>query len=194
MIETVEIKAFLKTGNFGEFKEIYFGMMRDSLIEVLGNSEWQHFTSKKSKIPSIYGYGNVEFYFEEGIDGRLNGIQILPKSKIEQVETLKINYDFIAPTLKYKTAIKYLNKNSIKYQKVPSKFDSDDIFRIETEGGVQLIFLKNFDESISIHQVSNSVSLTSGQEKQKQISFSIPESEYQKLRDLANQERKSAVF
>lgn len=191
MTEKIEIKEFLKTGNFGEFRGIHFGMSRDELITTLGDSEWQHFASKKSKIASIYGYGDLEFYFEEGEDGRLNGIQIIPSTQKVELKNLDINYDFIKVNLKYDVALNYLNSKSIKYQKLQSEFDSDDVLRIETEGGVQLIFLEDFNNSISIQKVSKFVSLASNHEREKQISFSISESDYQKLKALAGKEKKS---
>ena len=99
MIEPIEIKEFLRTGNFGKFKEVYFGMTRNKLIEILGDTEWKHFSFKKSVVPSIYKYGKVEFYFEEGKNGRLNGIQILPTIQEADLLNLDINYDFIKSNL-----------------------------------------------------------------------------------------------
>lgn len=191
MIETIELKEFLRTGNFGEFKEIHYGMKRINLIEILGDTDWKHFSSKKSKIPSIYKYGKVEFYFEEGEDGRLMGIQILPTIQETELRNLKINYDFIKSSLNYESTLKYLDSESIKYKIVESEFDSQDVRRIETEGNVQLIFSEDFNESISIHKISKFIPLNSNQQKEKQISFSIPESEYEELKILANKHRKS---
>ena len=110
MIETIEIKPFLKTGNFGEFNEIHYGMKRKSLIKILGDTEWKHFTSKKSKIPSIFKYGKVEFYFEEGEDGRLKGIQILPIIQETELMNLKIDYGFIESNLGYESTLKHSDK------------------------------------------------------------------------------------
>lgn len=191
MIETIDIKEFLRTGNFGEFKEIHFGMTRNKLIEILDETEWKHFSFRKSKFPSIYKYGKVEFYFEEGKEGRLCGIQILPTIQETELMNLKIIYAFVNPKLKYESALKLLDNASIKYQEIQSEFDTDDIKTIETIGGVQIIFSEDFEESISIHKISKFVSLSSNQAKEQQISFSIPQSDYQKLKDAAIKEQKS---
>lgn len=71
------------------------------------------------------------------------------------------------------------------------EFDSDGIPRIITEGNVQLIFTQNSTGIVSILKVSKFVRLNSNQIKMKQINFSIPEVEYQKLREQAIETRKS---
>ena len=191
MIETINTKEFLKTGNFGEFREIHFGMKRETLVELLGETEWIHFTSRKSKFPSIYKYHKVEFYFEEGENGKLNGIQILPSIQETNLINLKIDYNFIEPNLEFESTLKYLEKESIKYELVNFEFDSDGIPRIITEGNVQLIFTQDSEGTVSILKVSKFVKLNSNQIKMKQINFSIPEVEYQKLREQAIETRKS---
>lgn len=158
MSETIQLKQFLKTGNFGESKEIHFGMTRDKLIEILGDSEWIHFTGRKSKFPSIYKYGKVEFYFEEGKDGRLCGIQILPMTKETTSGNLKINYNFNI-YLKYKPTLKQLEKESVDYRIIKSEYDGDDVRRIETAGDVQIIFSEDFDQSFSILKISKFIHL-----------------------------------
>jgi len=192
MIETIEIKDFLRTGNFGEFKEIHFGMKRERLVEIVGETEWKHYSRKKSKFPSIYKYGKVEFYFEEGENGRLYGIQIQPIIRETELVNFKINYDFIASNLDYESILKFLDLFSIKYKELDFEYDSEGIQRIETEGGVQLIFSKDyFNTSNSLHKISKFITLNSNQLKEKQISFSLPESAYEKLKRRANKEKKS---
>jgi len=191
MVETIEIKDFIKTGNFGEFKEIHFGMTRDKLIEIIGDTEHKGFTYKKSKFPSILLYGNIEFYFEEGENGRLNGFQIIPFRPRTDKYNLKINLSFIEPKLRFDSALKILDSESIKYKLVKNEFDSNDVRRIETEGKVQLIFTAEINKTYLIHKVSKFVELNSEQIKMKQVNFSIPESEYLKLRKKAIETRKS---
>ena len=82
-------------------------------------------------------------------------------------------------------------KELIKYELVNFEFDSDGIPRIITEGNVQLIFTQNSTGIVSILKVSKFVRLNSNQIKMKQINFSIPEVEYQKLREQAIETRKS---
>ncbi len=157
MTETVKLNEFLRTGNFGESKAIHFGMTRAKLIEVLGDTDWIHFATRKSKFPAIYKYGKVEFYFEEGANGRLYGIQISPITQEAPLENLKINYNFANTDLKHDLVLNHLDAESIKYQAVKSEFDSDDVRRIETEGGVQIIFSEDFDQSFSIFKISKFV-------------------------------------
>ena len=193
MVETIEIKEFLKAGNFGQFKEIHFGMSRNKLIEILGDTDWKGFSYKKAKFPSILKYGKVEFYFEEGEEGRLNGIQILPTIQEANLLNLNINYDFIKPNLDFDSALKFLDSESIKYRFLKNDFDSEDVRRIETEGEVQIIFSEGYEEIITIHKVSKFIELISNQVKikTKQINFSIPETDYLKLKEMAISSRKS---
>jgi len=192
MIETISIKEFLRTGNFGEFKEIHFGMKREKLIELLGDTEWKHFAGKKSKTPSIYKYGKVEFYFEEGRNGRLHGIQIQLSPSDASLMNLKINYDFIESDLDFDSALRLLDLSSIKYNKLDFEFDGDEIYRIETEGGIQMIFSDNyFNEPISLLKVSKFITLNSTRRIEKQISVSIPKSDFLKLEKMADAELKS---
>lgn len=191
MIETIKAKEFLRTGNFGEFNEIHFGMKRENLIELLGDTRWIHFTNRKSKFPSIYKYHKVEFYFEEGENGRLHGIQISPRIQEADLLNLKIDYNFLSSNLEFQHALNILEKESIKYELVNFEFDTDDIPRIVTEGKVQIIFTEDSEEKVSVQKVSKFVELNSNQIEMKQINFSIPETEYQKLRKQAVETRKS---
>ncbi|HRI00558.1 MAG TPA: hypothetical protein PK006_05860 [Saprospiraceae bacterium] len=191
MVETIKVKEFLRTGNFGELREIYFGMKRENLFELLGQTKWMHFTYSKSKLPSIYKYDKVEFYFEEDENGRLYGIQILPTTHRAELVDLKIDYNFIEPDLEFQSTLKFLDQESIKYELVNSELDYDGMPRIETEGKVQLIFTQDDNEINSIQKVSKFVELNSTQLKMKQINFSIPDAEYQKLKEQAINTRKS---
>lgn len=157
MMQKIEIKEFLRTGNVNESKEIRFGITRNKLVEVLGDSQHQYFSSKKLKFPAIYKYGKVEFYFETGIKGKLYGIQILPT--IQEEDLININYSLINSNLDYRSALNYLESEFINYKLIKSKFDSEDVVRIETEGKVQLIFLKDFNEDIIIQKVHKFVKL-----------------------------------
>ena len=155
MIHRIELKEFMRTGHFGECKEIHFEMKREKLIQLLGESKWKHFSRKKSKYPSIYKYGKVEFYFEEGENGRLYGIQIQPMVQEADLLNLKINYEFIDSKSDFNSIIKYLEEVGISYTKLDFEFDSDDVQRLKTEGGVQIIFLKDdFNKSFSLQKIN----------------------------------------
>jgi len=180
MIETIQVIDFLKTGNFGEGGEIYFGMARTRLLDLLGETDWFSHTSKKSKFPSLYKYGKVEFYFEEGEEGRLYGIQIKPSMDAAKMHNLKINDDSLPAELKFDEALEVLKSNSIKYELINFEYTADeDLPRIQTEGNVQFIF----DESGIIEKVNKFIELSSNKIAIKQISISIPEAEYERLRN-----------
>ena len=193
MIEKIDIVEFLKTGNFGEFKELHFGMSRSKLTEVLGETEWKVFTRKKSEYASIYKYGKVEFYFEEEENGRLCGIQILPISQEAELINLEIDYEFIESNLDYESTMKSLEIASVNYENVESEFDSDEVRRILTEGGVQIIFNEGyFNKPNSLEKISKFITLDSSQSsRNRQVSFSIPETIYDGLKILSKEQRKS---
>lgn len=147
---TVNINYFLKTGNFGDLKEIQFGMDRNKLIKLLGESKWV-FKNRKSKYPSIYKYDKTEFYFTEGTNGILHGIQIKPTIDSAPKLNLKINYDFLEYDLNFDSIMSKLKAEQIKYELYRSKYDDEDApRRILTSGNVTLIF----DEEFELEKVS----------------------------------------
>jgi len=140
MKETVHIKKFFRTGNFGELKEIQIGMNRNELINILGESNWV-LKNRKSKYPTIYKYDKTEFYFEEGINGRLYGIQIKPTIDAAPKLNLNIEYDFLESDLNFDSIIYELKAEQIKYELFRFKYDDEDApLRILTSGNVTLIF------------------------------------------------------
>ncbi len=150
MKEEIQIEYFIDKGNFGTEREIYFGMSREHLLNLLGESKWVQ-KNRKAISPSIYKYDKVEFYFENDINGRLYGIQIIPGIESVPKLNLKINYNFIHSKLKYKEAIDHLDMKSIPYKFIKYKYDeigSPD--RIITSGNVELIF----DDSFIIEKIS----------------------------------------
>lgn len=70
MKEEIQIEYFIDKGNFGTEREIYFGMSREHLLNLLGESKWVQ-KNRNAISPSIYKYDKVEFYFENDINGRL---------------------------------------------------------------------------------------------------------------------------
>jgi len=179
MVETIQILDFLKHGRFGNSKEINFGMNRSMLKNILGETDYIFFTNQNSKYPSIYKYGKVEFYFEEGIKGRLFGIQIKPTIDEAPLLNLNINYDFVEASLNYEQTLSHLESNSIEYELFDFKYDdTSDPKRIITKGEVQLIF----DIEFGIEKVNKFVELESLSPDEEQINLSIPKSKYDILR------------
>jgi len=156
MKETIQLKSFLKTGNFGEHKEITIGMDRSVFTQILGESKWV-LINGKSKYPSIYKYDLTEFYFEEGINGKLYGIQIKPTIQVAPKLNLKINYDILQYGITYNSIIKTLEPEQIDYELFRSKYDDEDSpHRILTSGEVTLIFDDGFElEKISKFRLDN---------------------------------------
>lgn len=191
MVQTIRITEFLRTGNFGKSGEVHFGMSRAELVALLGETKWMNYTGGKSRIPSIYKYDKVEFYFEEGENGGLKGIQILPAIQEAAMNDLRVDYNCLASCLEFQSAIQYLDKAAIKYTLVNSEWDSDGIPRIVSEGKVQLIFTQDSDGKAVLQKVSKFVEMDSKSPKMKQVHFSIPEAEYEQLRQQSIASRKS---
>ncbi len=180
MKEIIKIEDFIKTGNFDQSGKIQFGMCRNTLIEHLGKTKYV-FKSRKSKIPSIYKYGKIEFYFEDGKQGRLYGIQIKPNINEAPALNLRVDYNFLKPDLKFEEAIQILESKSIGYELIIFEFDDDDSpQRILVNSNVQFIF----DDNSIIEKVSKFIELNN-KPKMKQISISLPEIKYKTLREMA---------
>ena len=188
MTEKIKVETFLKSGKFGELEEIRFGILRADLFEILGETEWIHYSSKKSKHPAIYRYGLVEFYFEEGEDGRLNGIQICPIYQEADLNKLNIDYGIYKSEIGYENCLKHLKNLSIGYDKVVSKYDTKDVRRIKTEGNVNLIFSENENE-IVLYKISKFVDLGYHKPEMKQISFSVSAQNYELIRNMAKMKK-----
>jgi hypothetical protein len=154
-MKKIDVTKFLKTGKFGD---INFGMTRIELFTLIGQTEWFHFSFKKSKSPTLYRYGIVEFYFEEEEEGRLNGIQISPYYKEAALNRLKINYGIANSGIKYYDCLEFFQKNSIDYEIVQSKYDTADVRRLNTEGKVHVIFSED-DNEIVLYKISKFVEL-----------------------------------
>ena len=62
---------FLETGSI---KPLHFGMSRRELEEILGPPGHKGGTSRKHRTPSIYKYGDLEFFFEQWRHGGLRSL------------------------------------------------------------------------------------------------------------------------
>jgi hypothetical protein len=132
-----QLKYFFKTGLL---ENISFGMSRDELTKLLGDTDWKHFSSNKDKYPSIYKYGRLEFYFEsENTDARLSGIMFQPIPSPADNGLLSCNYHRLTKNTDLKRAVDFLNKNNIKFEEEPYKWDNETKL-ILTEGKVNIFF------------------------------------------------------
>jgi hypothetical protein len=137
MTVTEQLKDFLKTGLL---KNISYGQTRDELTNILGDTDWKHFSSNKDKHPSIYKYGRLEFYFDDGnSDARLSGIMFQPISSPADDGSLKCNFNRWSKKTDISTAIQFLKKNKIKFEEIPYEFDKETKV-LRTEGKVNIFF------------------------------------------------------
>jgi hypothetical protein len=129
-----DLKYFLKTGRL---KNVEFGITRSQLIDKCGNTEWLHYTSSKSKYPSIYKFGRFEFYFDEGSKGKLIGMMFQPIPTPAENGNMLFNYN----RLNYNTSINklkdYLTSLNINFKELDDEFDKE-LKLIITEGDVTM--------------------------------------------------------
>lgn len=170
---------FLKNG---KFEHINFGIKINELIDIIGNPDFV--LPEKSKNPTLFKYGNVEFYFEdEKEDARLHFIQIdFPVNYSENSKLVFEGYDWTTE-LTIENAISFLQKNKINFEE---KIDSNNLefWRIlQTESGVEIYFTNQRDEEIwELHSFGRSIQLNLRRELKKQISFEIKKKYYEQLR------------
>jgi len=61
MAESISLKSFLRTGEFGSIK---FDLDRSEVTEILGKANEVGGTSRKYPEPVIWKYGDVELFFD----------------------------------------------------------------------------------------------------------------------------------
>lgn len=186
----ISLINFLKTGTFDSSNQIHFGMERDKIMEVLGQPDGDMFYSNRSKFPSLYTYGKVEFYLEPDKSGRLLGIQYSPIFFDKSHEKLVIKEGFINKDLEINNAVLHLEQAAIEHQLLDLKYDQDTSQIIETEGKIKLIFTKQGDRFLLL-KISKFIQLADNKPPEKQINLPIPLTAYEQLRQMAIQQRKS---
>lgn len=132
-----QLKDFFRTGLL---KNISYGLTRDKLTNILGETDWKHFSSKKDKYPAIYKYGRIEFYFgNKRKDARLSGIMFQPIPFPADDGKLKCNYHRLSKNTDIVKAIRFLQTNNIEFEEKPYTWDKETRLII-TEGGVSIFF------------------------------------------------------
>ncbi|MEO8147360.1 MAG: hypothetical protein ABI723_06975 [Bacteroidia bacterium] len=137
MIVKEQLKYFFKTGLL---KNISYGLTRNELTNILGNTDWKHFSSNRDFFPVIYKYGRLEFYFENKTKAaKLNGVmfQPIPSSAING--NLNCNYHRLTKNTDIKKAIQFLKINNIKFEEKPNEWDNESRLLL-TEGNVSIFF------------------------------------------------------
>lgn len=132
-----QLKDFLK---LGLLENISYGLTRDELTKILGDTDWKHFSSNKDKHPSIYKYGRLEFYFEsKNKDARLSGIMFQPIPSPADNGLLKCNYHRWTKNTDIEKAIEFLKTNDIEFEEKPYEWDKETKLLL-TEGKVNIFF------------------------------------------------------
>ena len=185
MVETINVEEFLRTGKFGEFQEINFGINRNQFEKTLGKTDWLHYTRRKSKFPSIYKYGLIEFYFEEAENGRLYGIQAQLQTQKAENGKLEVNYGFLTEVKSLERIEEKLIEKNLQFQEFTEPYDNGDTKRIKTEGNVILIFGMTDENEFTLHKINKFVQLSSNKGRPKQINFNIEDKYHALLREGA---------
>ena len=186
----ISLINFLKTGTFDLSNQVYIGMGRDKIIEVLGEPDGDVFPNSKSRFPSIYVYGNIQFHLEPEQKGRLRAIQFIPTR--EANSHFKISEGFIRENIEYKETLAHLNDESITYKVSANEFSPEYSLIVTTKGGVDIVFAKeNESGQYLLYKLNKSVTLPDNKPPEKQVNLSIPLAAYEQLKEMAIQQRKS---
>jgi hypothetical protein len=136
----VSFEDFLRTGNFGVIK---FGMTSGQILNLLGEPDFV-FTHSKSKRPTGFEYGDIEFYFISHKDSRLCAIYLdefdIPKGS----QHLNIDAWKLRSEMPQSEVEEILIQANIKFQ--PTEMPDSTMNGIITEGGVELGFIFYADE------------------------------------------------
>jgi hypothetical protein len=137
MIIKEQLKDFFK---LGLLDNISYGLTRDELTNILGDTDWKHFSSNKDKFPSMYKYGRLEFYFtSNNKDAGLSGIMFQPIPFPANNCLLKCNYHRLTKNTDIEKAIEFLKTNNIEYEEKPYEWDKNAKL-LFTEGKVNIFF------------------------------------------------------
>jgi len=135
MIIHEDLKDFLKIGHF---KNIQYGLTRNELIGLLGETDWKFLSSDDDINPSIYKYGKIEFYFEENSDNKLSGIMFQPIPSPAESGNLKCNYIEWTNETDLEKVTEFLKANGIKFHE--KSHPDKEAKVLLTEGEVEILF------------------------------------------------------
>jgi len=132
-----DLKYFLKKGHL---KDVSFNLNRAKLIEILGKTDWEHYSFRKDKYPSIYKYDKLEFYFNnQSAEAQINGIMFQPIPTPSEKGFLNCSYNGLTNKTTLNSVIEFLNTNEIKFSRTVDKWNEELIILI-TEGKVSMYF------------------------------------------------------
>jgi hypothetical protein len=129
----VDILDFFRTGSFGA---VGFGMSRAGLKQLLGPADDIGVTSRKERYPTIFKYGDIEFYINPAQD-RLYGIQSDYFTILQGNARLQLQMHGIDSTTTLSQMKEILQSASITFSERTDQFEGK---RLVTQGNVVLGF------------------------------------------------------
>lgn len=116
MAYLVNLKALLQTGRLGE---IYLGQLEREVFNILGTPDFAHAGTRKLRRPSLFSYGDLEFYFEDSSRQlsliNLNFLSFWQREIPSGGEKLQIEPWVLKAGLAPEGLIKYLNQEAINF-------------------------------------------------------------------------------
>jgi hypothetical protein len=184
-IVEVDILEFLRTGSFGP---VGFGMSRAQLEELLGPADDVGIAFRKDKHPTIFKYGDIEFYIDSAQD-RLYAIHSDYFTILEGNARLQLEMHGIDSRTTFSQTKEILHRASIRFSEQVNAFG---ISELVTEGNVTLGFGDDEfdDEPVERDGCLGAISrfnydVLARQQPTKQVAITIPETTYELIRTKA---------
>ena len=180
-VVTIKLEDFLRTGVFGPVK---FGMTREELKAILGEPCYCH-QRRKDNHPTIFQYGDFEFYFLSSQDNRLCSIYLHHFNEIKGNERLNVEPWGLKGQMSLSEVEGRLNASGIPFQH--THHPNPDMVCLTTDSGVEIGFCKEPGSAGLPQSGLYYISRSLRQEMEtsypvKQVSVTIPEMVYEKIR------------
>jgi hypothetical protein len=157
----LDVMQFIRQGYFNE---INFFCSREELIDKCGKTIY----TIGKKIPSIYKYEMLEFYFQ-GKDNRLFGVEILFQVSYEKNKNVKVDYSWINEKINFDGFSKKLKTEGIEFIKY---IDEEGFPVIKINNGILIYFSQI--KGHRIDKIIKFIDLPVIPDKDRQINFSLP--------------------
>ena len=142
---TVSLRSFIATGHFGDLR---FGWTRQQLEDVFGPAEAHGGGSRKHPYPTIWKYGDIEFFFEQyNRDGTLQMVFFDAFTVPCGWGQLVVDPWQINNRLTHEAGETLLRENDIAYQIL--KAPDPNCTNLVTKSGVKLQFVVNQPDDCS---------------------------------------------
>ena len=188
-IVTVDILEFLRTGSFGP---VGFGMSRAELKQLLGPADDVGITSRKDRYPTIFKYGDIEFYINPAQD-RLYAIHSDYFTFLQGNARLQLQMHGIDSTTTLSQMKELLQSAAITFSERVDQFEGK---RLVTQGNVVLGFGEIASDGKTINHDGCFTTLSRfnhdvlvRQPPTKQVAITIPETTYEVIRKEALRQR-----